>query len=313
MPTQPVAMISSVSTESVPPAERVDFWEDYNRQALVGLTCSSYSERGLLARQTNLRSGALRIAEITGNEHVIERTPGICRRLPKESVFASLVLGGDAVFFHPDGVLPAPAGSLVLYETDHPYLFGFSSPMRQLLVDIPRPVFTERCLPGGIRAPMVLGGRSAAEDALVSALRSVADGLVARHDHADGERAEQTVLDLIRSLAGGRFDGQPAQLAIAKDYIERHLSDPGLSAERVAAAAGVSARHLRRLFAPDGMTPSRYLLQRRLELARDRLRDATSATDTIADIAYRCGFASQSHFTRVFRDHFGQTPGEARG
>jgi AraC-like DNA-binding protein len=311
MPARTVAMISSVSTEAVEPEERVGYWEEYNRRNLVGLACSSYSEHGLLARQANVVSGGLRIADIAGNEHVIERTPRICRTLPKDSVFASLLLDGDAVFFHSGGVLPVPAGRLVLYETDRPYLFGFPSPMRKLLVDIPRSLFTERCLAGGIAEPMVLGNRSATDAGVLSALRSVVDALADGRAMPAGEDPETTVLDLIRSLAGESLAGHSAQLAVAKKYIDRHLLDPGLCAEDVAAAVGMSARHLRRVFEPEEISPSRYIMRRRLEMAHRQLRE-DPAIGTIADVAHRWGFASQPHFTRVFRDHFGQTPGEVR-
>ncbi|MER7480278.1 AraC family transcriptional regulator [Streptomyces sp. NPDC126510] len=33
---------------------------------------------------------------------------------------------------------------------------------------------------------------------------------------------------------------------------------------------------------------------------------------TIAEVAHPWGFASQAHFTRVFRSRFGRTPGETR-
>lgn len=45
----PAPMISMAGTEDVDPRDRIAFWEDYNRRALVGLSCTSYSERGLLA------------------------------------------------------------------------------------------------------------------------------------------------------------------------------------------------------------------------------------------------------------------------
>jgi len=313
-----VAVISSVSTESVAPHERVEFWEDYNRRALVGLTCSSYAEQGLVAEQTNIAFGGLRIAEILGNAHAIERSRRTCRAMPKDSVFASLVLGGDAVFFSGDGVYPVAVGSLVLYETERPYLFAFASPMRMVLVDIPRSVFTERCRSGGLPAPQVIGPRSPAEAAAASALRSVAYALVTRRALPGGDDPETTVLELVRALAAQRFEGHRGQLAAVQDYIERHLSDPALCTESVAAAAGISPRQLRRIFEAAGTSPARYILRRRLERTHAQLtaagdtHRADRSSNTIADIGYRCGFASQSHFTRVYREHFGQTPGEAR-
>ncbi|MFE6775070.1 helix-turn-helix domain-containing protein [Streptomyces sp. NPDC057702] len=315
-PAAPAA--SHVSTRCVDPADRVDFWEEYNRKALVGLTCSPYSEQGLLASQTNVQLRGLRLAEIAGNEHVIERTPRTCRALPKESVFATLLTAGQAVFFHAGGCLNVRAGDLVLYDTRQSYLFGFPSTMRQLLVDIPGRTFSEHCAPGGVATPLLFGGDSAAEGVLVATLRSVLSDWASGRGAGDPVSAEATVLDLVRSLAAPRIgDGsatpaRPAQLVVAQEYVLRHLGDPRLCAEQVAEAVGVSTRQLSRIFASAGLSPSRYILRQRLARAREELADPQARHRTIAEVAHRWGFASQAHFTRVFRDHFGHTPGEAR-
>lgn len=304
---------SRVSTEDVPPGDRISYWEQYNARALVGLACSSYAEGGLLARQTNLRVGGLRLADIQGNEHVIERTPGICRDFPKESIFVSLVLGGEAVFFHSGGCLTVGAGDVVLYDTARPYLFGFSTPMRKLLLDVPREVFAERFRSSVLPAPIALtaSGTSPASRTLRSLLLSLALGK--GPDHAD-----DLSLELLGMLAAERAGDRPASptrllhLLVAKDYIDRHLHDPGLSARRVASALGISVRHLSRVFEPEGLTPARYVLDRRLTKANADLADPASARTTVAEIAHRHGFTSQAHFTRVFRERFGRTPGAAR-
>jgi hypothetical protein len=94
MPATTVSLISSATTENVAPAERVEFWEEYNREVLVGLTCRSYSDQGLLASETNVRLVDVLLADIAGNAHVIERTPEMARSAPKDSVFASLLIDG---------------------------------------------------------------------------------------------------------------------------------------------------------------------------------------------------------------------------
>jgi AraC-like DNA-binding protein len=99
---------------------------------------------------------------------------------------------------------------------------------------------------------------------------------------------------------------------VARDYIERHLHDPRLASGRVAAVLGVSVRHLGRIFEPAGVTPARYITERRLQRAHQQLTGGSAAGTTIADIAYRWGFSSQAHFTRLFRARFGRTPTDAR-
>lgn len=53
-----------------------------------------------------------------------------------------------------------------------------------------------------------------------------------------------------------------------------------------------------------GTSPYRYLTMRRLERARVLL----GAAHAIADVAFMCRFADQSHLTRQFRRAFGMTP-----
>lgn len=315
MSLSPMSPVSRVSTRSVDPADRIGFWEEYNRQALVGLTCSSYSQDGLLATQTNFRLGGLRLAEITGNEHVIERTPRTCQDLPKDSVFVSLLTDGQAVFFHEGGCLTVRAGDVVLYDTRRSYLFGFPTAMRQLLVDIPRETFAERCAPGDVPAPLLFRRGLTPVSTLEPVLAEWATG---RGDTTDPAHTEATVLDLVRTLVAPRLGDDHAlpapssRLAMALDHIDRHLSDPRLSTEAVAAAVGVSTRQLSRLFRPTGVGPARHLLDRRLAKAHEQLADPDSRHLTVAEVAHRWCFASQAHFTRVFRDRYGRTPGEVR-
>jgi AraC family transcriptional regulator len=73
---------------------------------------------------------------------------------------------------------------------------------------------------------------------------------------------------------------------------------------------GYSRSHFLRMFhATTGMTPHRYVLNRRIERARRRLGDADMS---IAQVAYCCGFSNQAHLTLAFRKVCGLTPGEYR-
>ncbi|MDX3453380.1 helix-turn-helix domain-containing protein [Streptomyces sp. ME02-8801-2C] len=313
------SVISRATTEHIAPAERIHYWEDYNRRALVGLSCTSYSEQGLLARQTNIELGELRLADISGNAHAIERSPQTVRSAPKDSVFATLLLKGEAVFLHENGCLSATAGELCVYDTRRPYLFGFSSSMRQILVDMPRDLFTQACVGGELPGPMLFGRGTAREGALVAALGSRLTGLTAPrggpHDPGDAEGA---VLDLLRQLAEERTGGRPgpdayrSQLIVAEDYIDRHLHDPWLSAAQVAGVMGISVRHLGRIFESTGRSPVRHITERRLVGAHRELTAPGARETRIADVAHRWGFSSQAHFARLFRTRFGVTPSEAR-
>lgn len=92
----------------------------------------------------------------------------------------------------------------------------------------------------------------------------------------------------------------------ALDLIEARLAAP-LTLEVLAEAACLSPWHFARVFkATVGEAPHAYLSRRRVEEARRLLRVAPDLT--IAEIAYACGFASQSHFTAAFKKQTGATP-----
>jgi AraC family transcriptional regulator len=83
-----------------------------------------------------------------------------------------------------------------------------------------------------------------------------------------------------------------------------------LSLDVLAKESGYSRAHFLRAFrAAIGLTPHQYILERRINRARQLLRQKQMA---LADVAIACGFSSQAHMTDIFRDHIGVTPGEYR-
>ena len=58
-----------------------------------------------------------------------------------------------------------------------------------------------------------------------------------------------------------------------------------------------------------GMAPHKWLIGRRIDRAKELLRQTTTP---IADIAIQSGFADQAAFTRTFRQIMGMSPGQWR-
>lgn len=89
------------------------------------------------------------------------------------------------------------------------------------------------------------------------------------------------------------------------EYIDANLAEP-IKLDDLAEIAALSPYHLIRSFKAEmGLTPFRWVLQQRIERAR-RLLEITDLP--LADIAYACGFSSQSHFSTVFKQSTGVTP-----
>jgi AraC family transcriptional regulator len=78
----------------------------------------------------------------------------------------------------------------------------------------------------------------------------------------------------------------------------------------LAASAGLSVHHFIRAFKRStGNTPHQYVMARRLEGSMDLLRRPEGS---VAEVAYRVGYASPSHFVASFRRTMGVTPGAYR-
>ena len=100
--------------------------------------------------------------------------------------------------------------------------------------------------------------------------------------------------------------GPEAMYIRAQAFIREHLRDPDLWIDQISAALGCTKRYLHMLFSDKGMTVSDYIWRARLSHCRQELE--TQAGKTITDVAFSWGFSSSSHFSRVFRKHFGFVP-----
>ena len=100
--------------------------------------------------------------------------------------------------------------------------------------------------------------------------------------------------------------GPEAMYVRAQFFIREHLRDPDLSIDQISAALHCTKRYLHMLFSDRGTTISDYIQHARLQNCRQELE--TQAGKTITDVAFSWGFSSSSHFSRVFRKHFGVVP-----
>lgn len=106
--------------------------------------------------------------------------------------------------------------------------------------------------------------------------------------------------------------GARCRLAQIRQYIDCNLSDETLGPETIASRFSLSPRYVRKLFAMDGDSVTRYIQRRRLETSASKIADPLWRERSITDICFRCGFNSAAHFTRAFKSLFGITPGEFR-
>lgn len=113
-------------------------------------------------------------------------------------------------------------------------------------------------------------------------------------------------LRLREQAAGARGGLAPWQLRRAEALMSQNLSVQ-VPLGSVAEECGLSVRHLARAFRQStGVPPHRWLLNRRVERAKELLPNSKLS---LSDVALACGFGDQSHFTRTFTAAVRLSPG----
>ncbi|MEP6619394.1 MAG: AraC family transcriptional regulator [bacterium] len=199
-------------------------------------------------------------------------------------------------------------GQMLLYPAHAVHAQRFGSMGARKIVFTPSPASmdflrdhgvsfdTARC----VSAPMIpqLAHRALAEirndDSFSAlALEGITMELVAAFARAEGRDASTAA---------------PAWVRAARDAI-RTGEDENLSVEAIATLVGKHPVHLAREFRRHfGTTLGGYRRQLRLRRAEEMLRRRVGLTE----VALACGFASHSHFCRVFKAEYGVTPSEFR-
>lgn len=99
------------------------------------------------------------------------------------------------------------------------------------------------------------------------------------------------------------------KLRQAIEYIQTHLGE-NLSLTAIADELGMSQYYFCRLFKQSiGLPPHQYLIQQRIERAKQLLKQPEL---TVTAVALECGFTNQSHFAKHFRQRTGITPKQFR-
>lgn len=108
------------------------------------------------------------------------------------------------------------------------------------------------------------------------------------------------------SAANGRATSlSPAQKREVIDYIRANLTG-NISVTELAGLVQMSPSHFARMFKTSfGVAPYRFVMQERIEGAKDMLSNTNMSA---SQVAMAFGFSSQSHFVKVFRQFTGATP-----
>ncbi|MCB5168810.1 helix-turn-helix domain-containing protein [Streptomyces bambusae] len=305
------------TTAAVSATERTDYWHSLVSGTFIPLDVTLHEPEPAVGTIVSEQVGRLQISEVGAGPQTVVRSPRRIAQGGGQFVTLTLQHAGTArLTQHGRQALVVP-GTFTCSDAGQPYRreqpdgFRFTA-FRVPKADIGVSDDDLRSVTGTL-----FDGRSGTAGVLAGYLAGLA-GQASGLDPDTGHRLALTAADLLAVLVRerqGRLDPQAPEaaggtLARVKAYARRHLADPGLTPQRIAAAHHVSVRYLHRLFQAQGTSVGRWIRQERLDRCRRDLACRAGTTTAVSAVAQRWGFVSPAHFSRAFRAAYGMSPRE---
>ncbi len=296
-------------------SHRAQAWSDITTRYFGRLRVSSLHEGPLDASLDAFDVGSLRMYRIDAPAHHVARDSS-CGELPTDE-FYKLVLqvGGRGIVEQQQRRVVLQPGHWILYDPRAPYSITNSERCTLLVTQVPRALLPGLRLPGPHAREMGAGNVAGLHGVFGSYLRALNDQLPGLPDGV-GQAISESVMGLLGSTLAEalRNIGEPVPLpSVLKmrvnQYVQTHLCDPDLSIQRIADALRCSKRYIHRVFEDDAVSLERQIWNRRLERCHAALTHEANANRSAAQIGFAWGFRSSAHFGRLFKQHYGFTPG----
>lgn len=172
--------------------------------------------------------------------------------------------------------------------------------------------------------PVVMLTAKADVESRLSGLRRGADDYIAKPFNSEELRIRLQNALLSRERFAERYaEGPPVEISEdvelqledaflirVREVLDAHLEDNTFGVQDFCRELGTSRTQLHnKMKALTGQPISTFIRNLRLDRARDMLSDSSL---TVSEVAYKTGFASPSHFTRVFTERFQAAPSKNR-
>lgn len=308
--------MDAYSTDDVAKADRVDYWRDLICDVFVQLDCETERRSDFAGRIVNRWVGAVQLTDVWSTRQDVARSPRQIAKTSDDYFLISIQTGGNGLVRQHGREARLNPGDFALYDSTEPYELLFDGPFSQLVLQMRQPVLNDRLSNAAALTALKVDGGQGIGKVVSTFLRDLANRS-GEIEHSDAPRIADNASDLIAtalmSAAGSTtVPTETTLLASAKSFMNERLADPDLTAGMVAAAHGISTRHLSRLFEASGESPSRWLWSRRFDRCRDALGDPAQHHRPLTDIAFAWGFNDLSHFSRGFRARYGLSPRDYR-
>lgn len=309
-----MSRVQNFSTDGHSPNRGTDLFEQQMSELFsVGLAISSPNGpfhtqmSGYCGR--HLRFAALRFTpHTTSSSHVGRRGSRLLVSLQKEGVALvqqdgreSRIEAGDMFLIDPARPFCIETGEILTHS-----VYLEPETLRNVIPDLE--AFTARPIKG-------VDGVGALFWGLVHEMFTQADRL---QEPAADRLADALPYVLSAALSGLPRDETPSTRLRAMhkqhilQFLRENLRNHELDAGKVAAAVNLSTRYVYELFEQEGQPLMKWIWNTRLDRCRKDLATPALAARAIGEIAFHWGFNDVAHFSRAFRQRFGESPRQYR-
>lgn len=307
-----------LSTDRVDPRVQLDAWREALTRVFFPMRVEGTRQGRFVGSVRSSVFGQLQLTEVAAESESVRRTVRLASVDDNDHYSIAVQMHGSYGISHDGRDTSVGPGDFTVYDCTRPWEMHFERPHTTLVALFPR-----RALPFSPKdMAEVTARRISGRNGVGALVRPLLLQLGAHPEEYAGveARASATTLDLIGTLIGELLGASVTDSKTSRDsllwrvklYIESNLGDPELSPTTVAAAHYISLRTLHNLFREEEMTLAQLIRHRRLERCRANLTDPSWAGKSIQEIAARCGFVNNAHFSQLFRRHYGETPSELR-
>lgn len=259
--------------------------------------------------------GPIRICSARATAVALRRTERLAREDKEPAVTLGVQMAGSSMVVQNGRECLLRPGEFAVYESIAPYTLLFDEGVDHRFIRFPRAALAlgDRLLRDTTAVPLGSDNPLARLAFSYFSQLAVSDEL---HQSVHADAAVEPSIELLRAVLVSQHGNSclaraPLEATLSlriTQYIRAHLADPELSAVRIAAAHGISVRHLYAVLSRSGISLGDWIRTRRLAECRRELAGPNGRLRTIAATGRSWGFVDATHFSKIFKQMYGISP-----
>ncbi|MFD4118658.1 helix-turn-helix domain-containing protein [Streptomyces niveus] len=305
-----------LDTAFIPPRDR----EEVVRNAVWESMVAVEIDHGPPAEDISVRIGLgavgpLKICSARATAVTLSRTERLARKDDEPAVTLGIQMAGSSMVVQNGRECLLEPGHCAVFESIAPYTLLYDEGVDHRFIRFPRAALAlpDRLLRDMTAVALGPGNPVASLAFTYFSQLAVTDEL---HRGGDADAVVEPSVELLRAALTTQHGNSglakaPLEATLGlriNQYIREHLADRDLSAARIAAAHGISVRHLYTVLSRSGISLGDWIRTRRLAECRRELAGPDGRLRTVAAIGRRWGFVDATHFSKVFKRTYGISP-----